>query len=253
MTMQVAPKTSVAIMQPYVFPYLGYYQLAHTADHFVFYDDVQFMKGGWVNRNRISNQGKPLIFTIPARGVSSSARIMDIGCGVDAKFQKKFLRQLEQEYRKAPHVEAVVDLVAKTLSGPHEGNMSKLAIASVRNVFDYLDLPLSDQVSSLDHPRADIKGSERVIAVTKALGGQRYVNLPGGVSLYSTDEFAQSGIDLKFIQDQSAPYTQFNHPFIPRLSIIDVMMHNSPDRLRVMLDQVALRSADDMGTPESDD
>lgn len=239
--------TTVAVMQPYVFPYLGYYQLVHAADHFVFYDDVQFMKGGWVNRNRISNQGQPLVFTIPASGVSSTARIMDISCGVNEKFQKKFLRQLEQEYRKAPYLEPVLDLVGKTLSGPHEGNMSKLAIASVRNVFAYLDIPLRDYVSSISHPRVEgLKGAERVISVTKALGGTEYINLPGGVDLYSEAQFADAGITLRFIRDVSPAYAQFKHPFLPRLSMIDVMMHNSPDRLRDMLGQAEFLNAADM-------
>lgn len=228
-------------MQPYVFPYLGYFQLIRCSDFFVFYDDVQFMKGGWVNRNRITNQGKAHTFTIPARGGSMHSRIMDVACGVDVRFRRKFLRQLEQEYRKASCFEPVSMLVAKVLDSSHDGNLSRLAITSVEEVFRYLELPINVSVSSRDFPReGDIKGPERVIAITRKLGGDRYVNLPGGARLYDHDQFAKEGIDLRFIKDRSGSYVHFADPFEPRLSIIDVLMHNCPDTVREMLTQYDL-------------
>lgn len=233
-------------MQPYVFPYLGYFQLIRAADSFVFYDDVQFMKGGWVNRNRITIQGKPHIFTFPAQGGSTTARIMDVTCNINEKFRKKFLRQIEQEYRKAPQFEPVLDLVERVLVGPHDNNMATLAMTSVKEVLDHLGISFVPIVSSRDFPRkGPLKGPERVITITKALGGKRYVNLPGGVSLYDPDQFAENGIDLRFIKDRSKTYPQFATSFLPRLSIIDVLMHNDPASVREMLGQYELLSAED--------
>lgn len=232
-------------MQPYVFPYLGYFQLIRATDRFVFYDDVQFMKGGWVNRNRITNQGRPQVFTLPAQGGSMHSRIMDVTCGGTAKFRKKFLRQLEQEYRRAPQFGPVSEMVARVLDGPHEGNMAQIAMASVTAVMELLDLPFDPCVSSRDYPReGDLKGPARVISITHALGGDRYVNLPGGVALYDHEQFAQAGIDLRFVRDRSGAYPQFADPFIPRLSILDVLMHNDREAVLALLDQHALLSAE---------
>lgn len=246
MTAPSAPGPSVAIMQPYVFPYVGYFQLIRSVDHFVVYDDVQFIKGGWINRNRISNQGKVQTFTIPAQGRTFPARIVDVECGLDPRFCTKFLRQIEQEYRKAASFAAVFAMIERVLTGPHQNNMATVATQSIAGVFDLLDLPFNPVVSSRDFPREEgVKGAERVIAITQAIGGRRYINLMGGLSIYTPEQFSAAGIDLRFIFDRSEAYPQFGQTFLPKLSIIDVLMHNEPARVRAMLEQYDLLSAEE--------
>lgn len=237
---------TVAIMQPYIFPYLGYFQLVRAADHFVVYDDVQFIKRGWINRNRISSKGKDALFTVPVQGGSQHVRICDVTNAADDKWLRKFAMQLQHEYSKAPHYSEVRDLVLGSFEASKGAPVSELALHSIAAVMARLDLPFVPVRSSRDFAdTVDLKRADRLIAITHGLGGKRYVNLPGGMALYGTGEFAEQGIDLRFIFEKSILYKQFDHPFIPKLSIIDVLMHNDPAAVREMLDQYELLSAEE--------
>ncbi len=237
-------------MQPYVFPYIGYFQLIRAVDHFVFYDDVNFIKRGWINRNRITSRGSDMMFTLPVQGGSQNQRICDVACGADAKWTKKFLTQLQHEYRRAPMYATVAALIEGVMQGAEGRPVSEVAVDSVLSVMDYLDLPMTLLRASAQMPAtADLKRAERLIAITSQLGGKRYVNLPGGMALYRPEPFAQHKIELAFIFDRSGPYAQFNHPFVPKLSIIDVLMHNSPDQARALCDQFEVIAARDCTYP----
>lgn len=234
---------TVAIMQPYVFPYLGYYQLAHCADHFVFYDDVQFIKRGWINRNRISQKGKDTLFTLPVQGGSQQVRICDVTNTADDKWIRKFSTQLQHEYTKAPYFAEVRDLVLGCLEQGKNQPISELAALSVTAVMERLGLDFQTTRSSQSFAETvELKRADRLIAITQALGGSHYVNLPGGMTLYSTQEFAKQGVDLRFIFEKTTRYKQFDYEFLPKLSIIDVMMHTDPATLRHMLAQYELLS-----------
>ncbi len=237
---------SVAIMQPYIFPYLGYFQLVRAVDHFVSYDDVQFIKRGWINRNRVSAKGQDMLFTVPVQGASQKVRICDVLAMPDDKWLRKFDTQLRHEYGKAAHYAETRDLVMGTLEAHKGAPVSELALGSVSAVMARLGLPFAPQRSSETFTGTeDLKRADRLIAITKALGAQRYVNLPGGMALYGTDAFAAQDVDLRFIFDRSQAYEQFDHPFIPNLSIIDILMHNDPATVRGMLGQYRLLSAEE--------
>lgn len=246
MTALSAPGPSVAIMQPYVFPYVGYFQLIRAVDHFVVYDDVQFIKRGWINRNRISNNGTDALFTVPVQGASQSVRICDVITAVDDKWLRKFATQLQHEYSKAAQYAEVRDLVLGCLEAGQGVPVSELCVMAMQAVMRRLDLafvPLSSD-RAFGETR-DLKRAERLIAITRQLNCRRYVNLPGGMALYGTAEFAEQDVDLRFIFDRSESYPQFGQTYLPKLSIIDVLMHNTPDRVRAMLDQYDLLSAED--------
>src|SRR5690606_21145752 len=100
-------------MQPYLFPYLGYYQLVHAVDGFVFYDDVQFTKGGWINRNRILLEGRAHRFTVPCRRASHEDRIRDVVHLADGEWTQGFLGLLRHAYFRAPQYEALLELVGE--------------------------------------------------------------------------------------------------------------------------------------------
>ncbi|WP_425041391.1 WbqC family protein [Primorskyibacter sp. S187A] len=241
--------TSVAVMQPYVFPYLGYFQLIAAVDHFVAYDDVNFIKRGWINRNRISNRGQDALFTVPVQGGSQNVPIREVITALDDKWLRKFTTQLEHEYKRAPYFAPVRDLVLGIFEEAAGQPVSELAVASMAAVMGYLELPFTRLMSSERFAEtASLKRADRLIAITRALDAAQYVNLPGGVALYGTQEFAAQGIDLRFICERSVPYAQFDHPFLPHLSIIDVLMHNTPAAVREMLGQYDLKTAEDMAT-----
>lgn len=237
---------SVAIMQPYIFPYLGYFQLIRAVDHFVAYDDVQFIKRGWINRNRISSKGKDALFTVPVQGGSQQVRICDVTNAADDKWLRKFATQLQHEYSKAPHFAETRDLVLDSFAAAKGQPVSELALISIAAVMDRLSLAFDPIRSSRDFAdTVDLKRADRLIAITRKLGGTRYVNLPGGMALYGTQEFADKGVDLRFIFEQTRPYAQFDHDFLPKLSIIDVLMHNDVATVREMLEQYELLSAEE--------
>lgn len=214
----------VGVMQPYFFPYIGYYQLAHAVDTFVFYDDVNYINRGWINRNRILINGQPTYITVPLKEASQNKLICDIA--IDDK-REKILRSIEMTYRKAPYfAEAIVPITA-VLTRPVAG-IAELAMHSVTAVFEYLGVSREFMVSSEHFPETKgLSRAERLIAITKRCGSKHYINAAGGMELYDKEDFRQHDVRLQFLRPELAPYHQFGGEFVPGLSMIDVLMFNS--------------------------
>jgi hypothetical protein len=225
---------NIAIMQPYFFPYIGYFQLIAAAHQFVIYDDVQWIKGGWINRNRIQIRGVPHFITLP---ISSEGNLKPIfHRQLAASFPEsatKLLSQLTDAYRPAPHYETVMNLVRRCLY-LETRNAAELVINSIKEVCSYLGLTTL-LVRSSELPKTEAQGVERVIEITKGLGGFTYINPIGGLELYQHPKFAEHGLNLRFLRSQEISYRQFRLPFITSLSIIDVLMFNSPEEVRILL------------------
>jgi hypothetical protein len=231
---------AVAIMQPYFFPYLGYFQLVQAADHFVLYDDVMFIKKGWINRNRILMQGNDFMFTIPLEKQSQNKTIRESTVAWNADFPAKFLVQLRSAYKKAPHIDAVMALIEGVLA-EKPISLADLAGNSIRATWHYLGLKKKFYVSSSLSVSADFGRAERLIEITKSFGDSVYINAANGQSLYDKPSFAKEGIDLQFIQNELPVYPQGTHPdFLPGLSMIDVLMWNDRVQVRDMLTQYTL-------------
>lgn len=228
----------VAVMQPYVYPYIGYFHLIQSASEIVFYDDVNYIKQGWINRNRILSGNRDFMFTIPVADASQNRLIKDVVPLLDSgRWREKFIRQLHQSYGRAPHFAQAIDCVMEPLKNSH-ASIADLAIDSIRAVYDYLDLKLNYLRSSeccadtKNLPRAD-----RLISITKNLGYSRYVNSPGGVDLYDRQYFLSAGVELSFLSSKSIYYEQGRKEFVPNLSIIDVLMFNDKKTIRSMLSE----------------
>ncbi len=223
----------IAIMQPYFFPYIGYFQLIKSVDKFVFYDDVNFIKNGWINRNRILTNGAPSYFTIPLKGASSNKLINQIEfLDVTAKLKKT----IEQVYKKAPHFVTVADLVFECLSF-QTSLISELAENSVIKTSKFLGLnTVFERSSSLYNDSQGLAKTERLIKICKLSSAFTYHNPAGGQLIYDKKDFWVSNIELRFLQTQSIDYTQYGQEFVPFLSIIDVLMFNSVDKVRKFLD-----------------
>ena len=219
---------TVAIMQPYFFPYLGYYQLVAASDVFVFYDDVHFIKRGWINRNRILVNGAPSYITVALEGASQNKLIRDIAV-LDNR--PKLLRSIELAYGKAPFFRQAIEPVKEVLNAP-VSHIGELAALSVTTVMDYLGLERSYRVSGRDFAETrHLHRADRLIAIAKACGAQHYINAPGGRELYEKSYFRQQGITLQFLEPLLTPYPQGSAPFVPGLSVIDAMMNCDPEFL----------------------
>ena len=227
----------VAIMQPYLFPYLGYLQLASAVDRFVFYDDVAFIKGGWINRNRILVNGAPHWLTVPLHGLSPHTAIAETAVAADRRWLAKASATLAMAYAKAPYAGPVTDLVLGVLDRAQGGSIADAAIDSVVSVLDYLDLPLAHERSSTAF--AETRGTgrtERVVEIARRCGATRYVNAIGGTDLYEPADFSAAGIELTFLESAPPAYPQHGTTaFVPALSIIDVLMNNSVEQVRAQL------------------
>jgi hypothetical protein len=235
----------VAVMQPYIFPYLGYLGLLASADVFVFYDDVQYIPRGWINRNRLLVQGAAHTFTVPVVKASQNKRIDEVKLHDFAGFRRRFLRQLDGAYRRAPHFEATRAWVDGLLSEAPPG-LAELAMRTVRASAERLGLTV--QFRRASESFADTRGwprAERLMAITRACGARRYVNAPGGAVLYTPAEFAAGGVELRFVQPLLTPYPQHGAgAFVPGLSVIDALMACTPAEVGRLARQVVLTGAE---------
>lgn len=226
----------VGIMQPYLFPYLGYYQLIKAVDTFVIYDDVNFIKQGWINRNQILLKGEPFMFTMNIKGRSSFKKINEIE--VEGN-NHKLTKTIQQAYCKAPYFSDAFPVIAHVLMDK-EHNLARYLINSIFTIVKYLNIQVSILVSSDIEKDTSLNGAEKGIYICKKLKSTKYINAIGGQELYSKEMFAENGLILNFIKSKPMVYTQFKNQFVPSLSIIDVMMFNSPTEISMMLDNYEL-------------
>lgn len=216
----------LSIMQPYFFPYLSYFHLIAASDEIVFYDDVNYIKRGWINRNRILLNNSDFLFTVPIEKASQNKLISEIVPIVDTKFKEKFLAQIDTAYKKAPYYIEIKELLYDVLNKEYD-NIANLAINSIVMVFDYLGKKIKWTKSSICSPNTKgMNKADRLIQITKDMGYKKYVNLIGGVELYEKNYFKNKDITLNFVRSNKIEYKQFNNEFIPWLSIIDLLMFN---------------------------
>jgi hypothetical protein len=223
----------LGIMQPYLFPYLGYYQLIKAVDTFVIYDDVNFIKQGWINRNRILLNGTDFMFNIILKGASSFKKINEIEVVCN---NHKLIATIEQAYRKAPYFNEVYPLLTNILLFK-ETNLAKYLTNALQATIAYLGINVSILVSSEIEKNKLMKGEDKVIDICKQLMATNYINTLGGQALYSKEKFADYDLILNFIKPKPVVYPQFKNKFVQWLSIIDVMMFNSPETISEMLIQ----------------
>jgi len=215
---------TLAVMQPYVFPYIGYFQLIHSADKFVFLDDVSFIKQGWINRNRILVHGQVHTFSVPVVDASSHRKINQTKI-LHTNWQNKLIQTVSQSYKRAPQYQEVMPLVERVFTS-RAVTISELAIESVESVCQYLSMSTSFARSSALYCDDHLRGQERILSICIQEAANVYVNAPGGRPLYSREVFSEKGVDLRFIRTLTSEYRQFSESFVNNLSMIDVLMFN---------------------------
>ena len=235
-------KMKVAVMQPYLFPYIGYWQLINAVDKFVILDDVNYIKKGFINRNRILINGVEHIFTVPLEKASQNKRIMDMKLNFSVKERQKLVQSIEYAYKKAPFFEEVIPMI-KNIIFYDEIRLIDYICNSMRAVMDYLKIGTALYKSSETEKDAGLKGQGRILSLCQKMGADTYVNPSGGRALYSHKDFTDNGIKLCFldVKSENIFYSQYNHSeFIPMLSIIDVLMFNSTEQIKLFLQEYEL-------------
>ena len=228
--------------QPYFFPYLGYFALIKHTDHWVVADNTQFIKGGWIDRNRILKPNNGWQY-IQAPLIKASHRLPINARKIrnEEAWQEKIFRQLEHYKKKAPHYKTVIDLL-KQVFDVKTDSIVELDIKGLKVVCQYLDIPFQyEYLSNIQINRENIHDSDELaLEMTKALGADEYWNLPSGRFFYDRSKFEKNHISIKFLIVNLRPYEQRRKDFEPGLSIIDVMMFNSPETINEMLDDYEL-------------
>lgn len=226
-------------MQPYFIPYIGYWQLLNAVDEYVIYDDVNFIKGGWINRNRILVNKAPQYFNIPMLGASPNKLIKEVGVNQDEKVIHKNLRIVQAAYSKAPYFGEIFPMIEKML-WCGEDNLASYITVSTRIICDYLDIGTKLIISSDIEKDNRLTGQDKVLEICRILGATEYYNAIGGRELYSSRAFEEKGIVLHFLERNEIQYRQFGEQFYQDLSIVDVMMFNSKERVQEMLGEYRL-------------
>lgn len=226
----------IGIMQPYFLPYLGYWQLINAVDKYVIYDDVQFIKGGWINRNNILINGQKQLFNLLLSGASPNKLINEIAVEDN---QTKLIRTIELNYKKAPMYQQVFPLFLHIMEHSDK-NLAKFIGNSIVEISKYLSIETEFIYSSTLDKDNNLRAQDKVLDICKLLNANKYINAIGGADLYSKDDFNKVGIELSFLETKIEPYKQFKNEFVPYLSLLDVMMFNDVESINIMFNKYNL-------------
>ena len=220
----------LAIMQPYFLPYPGYFQLIAAVDVFVVYDNIKYVKSGWINRNRLCRNGEAATFSLPLKHASDSfeVRERELAAAFDPE---KLLNQFRGAYGRAPQFARVFAWLEQVIRHG-ERNLFRYLDHSIRAACDLLTVGTEIRTSSdiaIDHT---LKKQDKVLALCRAAGARTYVNAIGGTELYDKEEFRRQGVELQFLRSKPFEYPQLEPAFVPSLSIVDALMFNSLETVR---------------------
>ena len=229
----------LSIMQPYLFPYLGYWQMITFADKFVLFDDVNYIVRGWITRNNILLNGRPFLFTLPIEGASPNKQILQLKLQDNGKVRSKLLRSMECAYRKAPMFDDVFPVISGILNND-ERDLVKFLRFQFLEIYRYLGIADNTLLSSEIPQNPELKAQDKIMGICKYLGADHYINAIGGQQLYDREYFRSENVKLSFIKMKDVRYRQFNDDFVPNLSIIDVLMFNTVEETRKLLSEFEL-------------
>jgi len=217
----------LAIMQPYFFPYIGYFQLINAVDEFVIYDNIEFTKKGWINRNRILVNGTDAIISLPLKKGSDFLNVNERFLADSWEIErKKILNRISESYRKAPYFKETYEVLEECIMY-EDRNLFNFIFYSLKTVLNFLNITTKIVVSSTSSINHQLRSDEKVMAICKERGAEIYINPIGGLEIYDKQIFLNNNLQLQFLKTNNITYNQFNNEFIPWLSIIDLMMFNS--------------------------
>ena len=229
-------------MQPYFFPYIGYFQLMNAVDKWVIFDDVQYIRHGWVNRNRVlsPNIDKEWQYiTVPTVKHVKTELIKNIVINNSENWQSNIINKLSYYQKiRAPYFWEVIKVVENCLTYDTDF-LNDLNIKSLKMITRYVGIKFDYIISSKkDFDFSKVKNSgDWAFEITKQMAATTYVNPVGGKEIFDNNKFINEGIDLKFLKSNDIKYKQSRRKYVPWLSIIDIMMFNSPDEIKSLLSE----------------
>ncbi len=227
----------VAIMQPYLLPYIGYFQLINAVDAFVIYDNIEFTKKGWINRNRILVNDKDDYFTVPIKKDSDYLNINERSIAESyIKDKTKIIGKISALYKKSPQYNLVFPVI-ENIFNCTESNLFDFVFYSLNSITSFLEINTKFIVSSTINIDHSLKSQDKVIAICKAVNATDYINPIGGTELYSKELFGNNGLQLYFVKSNPIEYKQFAQQFVPWLSIIDVLFFNPKEKVQAFLNE----------------
>lgn len=231
------------IMQPYFLPYLGYFSLIKHTDQFILFDPVQFIRHGWIERNRVLKQNEGWLYiSVPLILNGRETLIKDVLIDNKQNWKQKILSQLQPYKKIAPNYFKIIRLLNDLFANEYN-DIVALNKASLEIICYYIGIKNNIKVYSdlnliIDTPNAP---DEWALNICKTMGNvNEYWNPPGGQSFFSKSKYDQAGIKLLFQQVNLTPYDQKRTSHETGLSIIDVMMFNSVESINNMLDNYEL-------------
>lgn len=228
----------LGIMQPYFMPYIGYFQLMKAVDKNVVYDDVNYIKGGWANRNHILINGEKEMFTVTLQKASQNKLFNEIVIGDDFK---KLMKTLQMNYSRAINFDQTMVLMERIISFPNK-QLAVFIANSFREILSYLSVETEILMSSEIPKDNSLRGKDKIIQICEILGADTYYNAVGGKNLYDQEEFREHGITLNFVDSLPQVYSQLHtREFVSGLSMVDVLMNNTKDEVNRLLDSFQLR------------
>ncbi len=210
-------------MQPYFYPYIGYWRLLASVDKFIILDDVNYINKGWVNRNRVLVNGLPSYITVPLKNASQNRKISDIEMVDSFNWRNKVLKTLEFNYRKSSAFDEVFPVLERLIKF-NSPSLVEYLVCQIEGISKFVGLNVEFARASILYQNQFLSGQDRIINICEQENADVYINLPGGRALYDEQSFLTRGIELKFISDNQAEYKQRSTEFVPFMSIIDLLM-----------------------------
>lgn len=231
----------IAIMQPYLFPYIGYWQLINAVDEFVLLDDVNYIMRGYINRNSILIHEKPFLFSISIHKASQNKLISETKLSFSDMEKDKFLNRIANAYKKAAQFEKVMPLIQEIVNNPEE-DLTEYIYYQIFKINEYLHINTVLKKSSQIKKNNQLKAQDRIIDICKIEKADIYINPQGGRKLYNSENFKQQNIQLYFLDSRrdEIKYNQLSKEFVPSLSIIDVLMNASGEEIKKLLEKYDL-------------
>lgn len=226
---------TIAVMQPYLFPYLGYFQLIAAADVFVLGDDLQYIRSGWVNRNRILHHHEAKLITFPLKKDRFQLAINQRQlCDNFNEEAERLINLITYCYIKAPYFAQVMPLIERLIRFP-QTNIALYTEHAIREMCAYLHIvtPIMRGSDLILGKPADKQ--ERIIRIAHTFEATTFINPEGGSVLYDRDHFARNRLLVRFFRMDPVVYRQFRQPFVANLSIIDVLMFNCVEQVQQLL------------------
>ena len=228
----------LGIMQPYFMPYIGYFQLMKAVDKYVVYDDVNYIKGGWANRNHILINGEKEMFTVTLQKASPNKLFNEIVIGDDFK---KLMKTLQMNYSRAINFDQTMVLMERIISFPNK-QLAVFIANSFREILSYLSVETEILMSSEIPKDNSLRGKDKIIQICEILGADTYYNAVGGKNLYDQEEFREHGLTLNFVDSLPQVYSQLHtREFVSGLSMIDVLMNNTKDKVNSLLESYQIK------------